>query len=255
MKTLSFIAPLFLMTFLLASCAPQQVLRLETEHEDKMVYRGMEYLYSEGENSAVTLAYYRHLGDRVIFDLEVVNYSDTLFQVDVSDFRYSAYSHQYYYNPREDKGLWETKLVAETTAIDPEETILNIDRTVSRVEARERTNVVFSAIASGLNAVDGIASAGSETSRQRAEREQRRTRMAIERAERREQFYRNVSSLGRQRQYWETEALRRTDLLPGDAIAGEVSFPAAGNAMYIQIAIEVAGDVHEFEYTQRRFSP
>jgi hypothetical protein len=246
---------LILAVLLFSACAPKNVLRLETDHEDKMVYQGMEYLYSEAESSSVTLAYYRHINDNVVFDLEIVNYSDSIVQVSASDFSYKAYKLEFQNNRETGDYGWERKFIAEDTAYDPETTILDIDKTASKVEANERTNRVLDGIDVGMNLVSDISAAGRESYREQARRERRRTERAISRAERRDQFYRNVSSLSEQRQYWETQTLRRTDLFPDESIAGEVNFPIASKADIITITIDVGGDVHEFEYRQRTFAP
>ena len=61
----------------IVGCAPEPVFRLESQEEDVLNYRGMEYLHSQGENSSVTMAYYRHFGQYILMDVEIINHSDS----------------------------------------------------------------------------------------------------------------------------------------------------------------------------------
>jgi hypothetical protein len=240
-----------------AACSPEPVFRLQSDHaeENMVVYRGMEYLISEGERSTAILAYYRHMDNLVIMDLEVINYSDKPVRFEPSEVSFKAYSRKFGRDAKLAKGEWEDKLIADDTALDPEQTLLNIDKRRSEVVARNRTNSVLEGISASMNLVSELSAAGQETASEQTARETQRTREAIDRAEHRENFYRNVSSLSEQRAYWETEALRVTDLQPGEAIAGEISLPLIEDAVLLEIFVQVADEEHLFQYIQRKFIP
>ncbi|MGM0744731.1 hypothetical protein [Rhodohalobacter sp.] len=243
-KTLLVIA--FISTILIFGCAPEPVFRLESQEDDVLNYRGMEYLHSEGENSSVTMAYYRHIGQQVVMDVEIVNYSGSLVQIDTANFKYSA-KREYpngSYDPL-DGG----------TAIDPEQVILDLDLASSRAEANERTSQVLDGITVAANIASDVASAGERTAEEQNQRDNQRTREAIERSERRDQFYARVSSLNEKRAYWETEVLRKTDLYPEESIAGEVRFPMVEDANVVEFSVIVGDEEHHFVYHQKKFQP
>jgi len=231
---------------LMAGCAPEPVFRLESQQDDVLNYRGMEYLHSEGENSSVTMAYYRHFGKHILMDVEIMNHSDSILQVDTPNFKYSAkkeYSDESF-DP-----------LRGGTAIDPEQVILNLDMASSRAEANERTSRVLDGITVAANIASDVANVGELTDEELDRRDNQRTREAIERYERRDQFYATVSSLNDQRAYWETEVLRKTDLYPEESIAGEVRFPLVEDANVVEFSVIVGGEEHHFIYRQKKFQP
>lgn len=231
---------------LVTGCAPEPVFRLESQEKNVMNYRGMEYLHSEGESSSVTMAYYRHLGQYIVMDVEIVNYSDSIVQIDTPNFKFSA-KYNYY------DGSFDP--LDGGTAYDPERILLNLDLASSRAKANERTSQLLDGLSATAHIASDIASAGNQTAQERNSRENERTRMAIERAERRDQFYARVSSLNEQRAYWETEVLRKTDLYPDESIAGEVLYPVVEDANAIEFSVIVGDEEHHFLYKQKKFIP
>ncbi|WP_069131168.1 hypothetical protein [Rhodohalobacter halophilus] len=235
-----------LFVLFLSGCMPEPVFRLESQHDNVLNYRGMEYLYSEGENSSVTMAYYRHVDDYIVMDVEIVNYSDSIIQVDTPGFKYSA---------RYDYGDGSYNPLKGGTAYNPEQILLNLDLASSRANAQEKTNLVLDGITVAANIASDVAGADSQTVQERNRRENQRTREAIERAERRDQFYARVSSLNEQRTYWETEVIRKTDLYPDESIAGEVLYPVAEKANVVEFSVIVGEEEHHFVYRQKKYKP
>ncbi len=248
---------LFLM-MIACACSPEPVLRLhsdDSEQERVMVYQGMEYLMSEEENSMAILSYYRHIGDRVILDLEVFNDSEHRVRFDPSFVEYRAWWLPQTWDNDPEAHKRNKVVIAEGSAHDPETVLLNIDKETSRAEARNRTNMLLETVGSGLAAAAEISEgSGSSYSEQRA-RQERRQQRAVQRAERREHYYRYVASLSEQRNYWETETLRITDLVPGESVAGEISLPVTENAGMIDVIVQIAGDTHTFRFRQRAYDP
>jgi hypothetical protein len=255
--------------FVLSACSPEPVLRLEAEDEDKTVIQGMEYLQSDLDESTAILAYYRHINNKVVMDLEVINYANTSVRVNPAKFSYKAYKLKsgvpiltaISSKSRSNKAYilqsgGEKVLIESGTIIDPESEILEIDKQKSRETARETRNLVLDAVASGVSMASEIATIGEEETREeRAVRQRLRMDRRIERSKRREAFYERVTSLNEQRNYWETEVIRTTDLIPEKSAAGELIFPAVRDAHIIEIHLPVGGDVHQFRYLQQTYSP
>ncbi|MCC5907448.1 MAG: hypothetical protein JJU13_14650 [Balneolaceae bacterium] len=254
LKIMKLTASFFILFIIVIACSPEPVLRLQSDQskeERVMVYQGMEYLMSEDEHSMVILAYYRHIEDRVIFDLEVFNDSEEPVRFDPSSIEYKAYwaPETQDNDPKTHQG---NKIVIENgNAHDPEFVLLNIDKETSRAEARNRTNVLLEAVVSGLAAAAEISEGTSSSySKQRARQERRQ-----QRAERRENYYQYVSGLNEKRNYWETEMLRISDLMPGKSAAGEISIPVTKNAGMLDLIIQIAGETHTFNYRQKAYEP
>jgi hypothetical protein len=229
-----------------AACAPEPVFRLTADHQDVMNYQGMEYLNSEKEESAVILAYYRHIGDVIVMDAEIVNYSGEILTVDASNVTFSAIRSYF-------DGSYDP--VAEGVAKDPEIMLLDLDLMASRARAAERTSRTMDAISGTMTLASDLSASRNESAEQLNLRQNRRTRQAVERAERRENFYRTASDLNSRRSYWESETLRRTDLYPDESIAGEIMLPVIKDANVIEIAVQVGNEVHTFKYLQQTYRP
>jgi len=258
MRLIYMSAYILLAAVIFAACSPEPVMRLQQDADDESevtAYRGMEYLISDKDSSSAILAYYRHIEGRVIMDLEVMNFSDETIRFEPANFTYVLHGEKFDLDRETGGGEWRTYKFAEGRAIDPEDRLLNIDLDTSRAVARERTSRAIDGVAFALYVANEVSAAGRETSDDRAYREARRTRDALIRADRRDNFYRNVASMSDNRVYWETETLRTTDLMPGESIAGEISFPANNDARIIEIIVHIGEDEHRFLYRQRLFNP
>ncbi|PWN05550.1 hypothetical protein [Rhodohalobacter mucosus] len=247
------------MIVILSSCAPDPVFRLQSDDENaddhnSVMQNGMEYLISDLDQSGAVLAYYRHIGDRIVMDLEVFNYSDEVVRFAPSDVHYVARSRDFKQNANGELE-WFQHVIEEGSAIDPEKTMLDIDMAASREEAQERTALLLDGISATLDLASDISDAGNLTRNELRKRENRRIRDAIYRTERRDYYYQNIASLNNQRTYWETRSLRTTDLLPDESVAGEISIPLIENATEYEVIIHIGGEKHRFRYLQREYKP
>jgi len=255
MKSSDIILSISLVAVLFSSCSPEPVFRLQSDHneEDVVLYQGMEYLVSQGESSTAIIAYYRHLDNLVIMDLEIINQSNQMVRLDPGNIFFEAFRERNNESEKHNGKEYKLELIAEGTALDPEDALLNIDKETSRKKAARRTDLLMEGIHAGMSLAVDISDADRVTKNEQIERETRRTRYAVERAERREIFYRNVRSLNEQRIYWETEAFRKTDLQSGESIAGEVTFPLVKKSTFINIIVPVGEDEHIFKFRQKKY--
>lgn len=244
---------------ILSSCAPDPVFRLHTHDESTnagstIMQNGMEYLVSDLDQSGAVLAYYRHIGDRIVMDLEVFNYSDDVIRFAPSNIRYVARDSDLKKN-KNGEPEWVQHEIEAGSAIDPDETILDIDMRASREEAEERTALILDGITATLNLASDISDAGNLTLSELRERENRRIRNAIYRSERRDLYYQNIASLNSRRTYWETQTIRTTDIYPDQSVAGEISIPLLEDATEYEVVIHIGVEKHIFHYRQKKYSP
>lgn len=250
---------------IITGCSPEPVLRLETEdHEPSekeiITYHGAEYIISEKEKSSVLISFYRHIDDRIIMDLEATNHGseitrfDPTAQIDYTSKKEIQVREQSDSLESEWIMVQEHEVIKKGKPLDPEETLLEIDKEVSKAKAQNRTNNIFEGISGSLTAISDL-TAINESPEERKARQEQRTHRAIQRMERRENYYRQAASLNEQRRYWETETLRTTDLYPGDSVAGEINIPVTENATHLTIAVTVGNEKHLFRYLQHEFAP
>jgi hypothetical protein len=134
--------------------------------------------------------------------------------------------------------------------------LLNIDKTKAQTNVRNQTGTFLNGITATLDAVGGIQDAVSgDLSEESRARQERRMLRAYQRAERRDNYYQNITNLNDQRLYWESETLRTTDLMPGDSIAGEIHIPVHQHLGLIEIDVVVEEETHTFRYRQKSFDP
>lgn len=257
MKNTKLYLILFTALVTLVSCSPESIYRLYSDEEDdeSVMYKGMEFLISETDQTTAIIAYYRHYDERIIMDLEVMNHSDNWIRFDPVDVQYEAYQMKFEYEDDIQDGEWREVLVAKGEALDPEEFLLQIDRDRSKAEANERTNYIFDAIGSGVRLMEDVSTINQLSSSEKTTREIQRTNRAIERAERRNRYYKQIGNLAEKRAYWETQTLRTTDLEPGESIAGEISFPISEESKIVVFTVAIGDDMHSFRYNQRQYSP
>src|SRR6056297_892578 len=151
MKSSDIILSISLVAVLFSSCSPEPVFRLQSDHneEDVVLYQGMEYLVSEGESSTAIIAYYRHLDNLVIMDLEIINQSNQMVRLDPGNIFFEAFRERHNELEKHNGKEYKLELIAEGTALDPEDALLNIDKETSRKKAARRTDLLMEGIHAG----------------------------------------------------------------------------------------------------------
>jgi hypothetical protein len=233
-------------SLIFVSCSPAPVFRLSPEAEHTTYYYGSEYVQSDIDDILVSLAYFRHTGDKIAFDVEIINYSEQPIRIAPEKFYTTAYN-----GPPGDR---YTTAILQVNAVDPEKMLLEIDKKQSREKASEQTNLVLHATGEVLSLAGELASIGTDKSV--AERESARLdrieRRAI-RTDQRYQYEAAMHSLSAQRQSWEYDTLRKTDLLPDHHMRGLVYVPGKPEARYFMLVIPVGETEHRFVFRQDKF--
>ena len=243
-KLIIYLIPLL---FLLSSCAPAPVFRIFPESNETAFYQGMEYVQHAGKSLVLSMGYYRHLDNKFIMDVEIINNSDSTVYIDPLQFNYDAYE-QYSDAFPADTG----KFLANRTAFNPEVEMIQIDKQLAREEAAERTDQTLFLIGQGISVASEIAADSPEEREEISEN--RRENYRDQQIENMEYRY-SKRNLADRREVWEMEALRRTDLLPGEHIRGFVFFENQPDAGLYILRFKGAGLNFETAFGQIKYKP
>ncbi len=245
MRFLRVIGLFSLLIVLFTGCAPRPVFRLESMAAYSTWYQGTEYISSSRDSVTVTLAYFRHTRDYVVFDVEVVNYSGKIVHVDPAEFEYKTYSSSMK-APNEYMG--------KGYAIDPEKKLLHIDMAIADEKADQKTTLLLSAIGATAMVASDIAEE-DDTPEEQVEEAAAMQALASSTAYQMHESEYEIGSLHSRREVWAIETLRKTDLFSGEFIRGQVYFPIAENARFYNIEIEVGNNIYIFRFRQLKFKP
>jgi len=230
--------------FLLQACSPEPVYRLKSEADKNQTsyYQGVEYIHLEKDSVFVTISYFEHTSDMFALEVEVANESDRIIRVAPDSMAYKAYLGSNPENPTQFLNLEQAK--------DPEQKILNLDLALSQQKANQKTDELLFYTLQGVTLASGIA---AETPEESEEAGKQMAENAVnQQADRAEYRYRR-SSLRGSKKFWKTDALRITDLWPGESVSGLVYFDTEADAELYNILIRVEDLQFETWFRQHQF--
>ncbi|MCW9707592.1 hypothetical protein [Fodinibius salsisoli] len=231
------------LTILLASCSPRPVFRMHPQAEQTSFEQGTEYVQIERNGVILTMSYYRHLSDQFVMDVEVVNETDSLLRVDPTQFSYDALK----YISQDTSNL---PLISSRRAINPELQLLEKDLQIAQTEANQRTGDLLHAIGQTASIVN-YATADSQEEREDISQRSEEASINHEINRQRRAFYK--SGLRDQREVWEIDALRKTDLFPGEYVRGYLFFKNEPDARAYIFYFDSAQALIELRYLQKRY--
>ncbi|HET6528741.1 MAG TPA: hypothetical protein VFG39_08310 [Balneolaceae bacterium] len=232
--------------FVLQACAPEPVLRLKSQAEEQQTsyYQGIEYVYQQKDSVEVIVSYYKHSRDLFMMTVEVFNNSNRVVRINPAAFAYKAYEGE---NPEK-----VTKFLSMAQAKNPEEKMLAIDMELSRQRADQKADNTWFFIAQGLTFVGG---ATADTYEEREDAAEQFVANTIVHQADREEFHYDQYSLKQQRKVWRLDALRITDLLPGENVRGIVFFSTNPDAELYDILINLEDLQFDFWFRQIKYYP
>lgn len=208
---------------------------------------GQQFVYAKTDNIWFDCAFNRKEGDNIVFDVKIDNQSDSAVLVDPARCLQSVYG-------------FDSLLVMRNRAFDPEQVLLFLDMQ-ERMEAEQARN----AAAIGLFAT--LLTAGAniaiETSN-KDERTKARTVNAINASNAAVQVTTSAiaqSSDIRAENNWVTrrnlsmQFLRKTTLMPGQYIDGEIHFPYHKDAKWYEITLLAGYSKVVFWFNQKLLYP
>lgn len=202
---------------LLAGCSPAPVLRLTALEPSAPWQQGSQLVRRDSSGVVVTAAFERTWEGNLVFDLEVTNRSDATVVLDPVAIHYTVV-------PAE--GARSGPAGRAVLALDPEQQLARLDRLVASENANQSTGLLLDMIGGVLEGAAALAARGTATEAEADEDQRRDLEREAARHRDDERHATTLATLADRRAYWARQALRRTDLAPGETAAGKVLLPA-----------------------------
>lgn len=235
--------------FLLQSCAPAPVFRMNPATKQTTFYEGTEYVHKFKNGIEFTLSYDRHYGDQFAMEVEIVNHTDSALRIKPSQFWYDAYK---YYNGLADPAD-SNLIIAKRRAVSPEKEILKKDLAISRSHAHQKTSNLLYGIGEALTLTAGIIS--DSTYYQQAQTTSTMHNIAANHAVGTRNRAFDRQSLKDQRRSWQLNTIRTTDLLPDEYIRGLVFFKNDPDARGYMFHYKIGSIQFRAFFIQKKFKP
>ena len=211
---------------------PEPVLRLTPLSERVLWIGGTAAIVKEGRAARVAVAFARQQGNLVSFRVEVENTASIPIIIGPSNFYYATCTRSADRSNRQ--------CLPARWAVNPEKVLLDLDIARSRQIADGMNK---GAVAAPLLFLDmAAAMTGS------ASRDHRTTSLALESIP--ADDARQASAYELERANWETAALRKTTLLPGNRVAGLVYVARDVAANEVSLQSQIGDEVLDFPFKQ-----
>lgn len=233
-------------TLLIQACSPEPVYRLQAQANDETTfyYQGKEYIHLSQDSIDVIVSYFEHTSSMFAVDVEIINNSNKIIRVSPDSFSYKSYTGLDPKNPKELRKI--------SKAQNPEEKILNLDMALSKQKARQQGDEFLFLAMQGLNLAQGIT---ADTKKEQEKAGEAMTETAIHQEVDRANYRTNRSGLKGSRKFWQVEALRITDLWPGESIRGLVYFNTDKKAWMYQILMNITAQQFDVWFSQKKHFP
>jgi hypothetical protein len=221
----------------LGCATPAPLVRLNPISETVVWVSGRAAVEKDERGVRVAVAFERQVGKKLGVRVEIENGTNRRFEIDPGeDFSFIAC-----------KGEAESSCAQDTLVIDPEEMIAGLDEAASREHAQatddERSSgalVLLGAMADTASLADPhgggaplrAEAAGSLGNEQDAA------------------HGRSLDGIEARREMWTNAALRRSTLLPGASVAGQVFIPAERDTRSVWLRIRVGNRTFPFHFRQ-----
>lgn len=200
--------------------------------DDKVSFweNGMAVYQQEKDNYMVRVGFEDSDRDNVLLDLELVNLSEDMHLIDPTNF-FITY-------------LKDGKPIGSYNAVNPEETLMKLDKAIARTWANERNNqylAIATAASSGLSmAVGNNMDVANQSMAQGTFNAQ--------------QIASTGAELRGQKGFYQNFAIRKTSLFPETYLKGKIVFPREEKADKVLLTIPFGDETFEFELFQFTYS-
>ncbi|MFW5755359.1 MAG: hypothetical protein ACOCWK_02080 [Tangfeifania sp.] len=235
--TLPFVFILSLFT--LQSCfSPQNIVKLEPEKEGGKWRYGQHFVADSIQGVIYEVGFEQLHNERYWFDFNIVNRSNMPVMIDPTDFYCQPFD-------RNMQPLTDEKV----RAVDPEKEILETEKELSKIEAREANHIGLSLLAAGADIASGIAVATDDN----PHNNHLRTHLYHHSLATRAHHSFEAENLTEVMDAWKSSTIRKTTLETNYAMQGKVFFPAFREATYIKLYLPVDNQYVELQFKQIQF--
>lgn len=241
----------FVLLFLLSSCKPFQVVRLEPENEPTSYRYGEKIVTEEAADVGVSVSYYDASRNYLVFNLEIENKGEEPFNFDAATC------------------LLVPDVGPVNSAIDPELELLSMDIQTAKEQKNRQTWAWIGAGVLVAGTVAAIASDGADVvdvtpstlAEDLAFSVTDAITFSVIDAAITSEVVRNSIPTGAEipvpenRYFWLDHALRLTTIAPGQKAFGKVVFPRNDEAADFTFQVTVEGKEFSFPFSQQVFRP
>ncbi len=231
---------IFLAVFAVQSCyTPAKLVKLTPGKEADKWFYGQALMHDSVYGVDYEIGFDKFVNKQYIFDFHITNHSNMPILIDPVDFYYIPYD-----------SLMNPMTPAKVHAKDPEEEILELEKHLSRDEARSKNRFGMALAAFGADVATSIIVASDDRPNndivQRAVADGVHLGIAASGAANEDE----IIDLNILREKWENSSIRKTTLETNQEMHGKVFFPASPEASVIQILVPVDDQWLEFNFKQ-----
>jgi hypothetical protein len=226
--------------------SPESVYNLIPAEGEIQWDNGVGTVSKTDQDISATVGYVENRNGLLSFNLIIENKSEKNIFIDPRQFKCVDKTHL------SDKNDLQSKNAA-SSAVDPEIRIQQLDNEISLENADYESFTAFDAVGSILNLVIAIGSIGEQKSDEeirneelQAEDNQRRC------AERENEHLNRIESLNNEKAFWQSQALRKTTILPNQVIGGNVYFIPVFDAKLVELHFPIEQTYFEFLFEQKK---
>lgn len=223
---------------LLQSCSgPKNILKLQPENKsnEKWLY-GQSFIADSINGIVYEAGFERCKDEQYWFDFTISNCSNLPIVINPDEFQLQAFD-------RSRNLINNTKIFA----LNPEEEIVDLEKSLAKANAREANHVGLSLLAVGVDVATGIITATDEN----PHNDWFRTHLYEEVQAGRAANAFLTEDLKSMKDAWENSTIRITTLEPNYNIKGKVFFPAVRDASYIKLLLPVDSNFVELNFEQQ----
>jgi hypothetical protein len=222
------------LTIVLNGCVQRPVYKLESM-EEKEFYMGREISTKENDSTKISVEVDNYNRGQVMFYVQIENKSNNKIFVEPAEFYVDVIS--------QDLNSIDT-LYPRYYAADPEKEINKINHDM---ESRKSSH----AFLTGANAVLAFINVASDLTNKKDKHKADHVSddinvWANNQTDENIDYDNTVSNLDSKRDYWKNQALRKTDLYPGEQIGGIVEVSTNPKADYMELSVPAGDSVYNF---------
>ena len=233
------IAVFVLSLFVFQSCfSPQNIVRLKPEKEDVKWRYGQQFVSDSLYGIIYEVGFEQLNENKYWFDFNITNHSNLPVLIDPADFYIQAYNGQ-------NQPMTERKV----KAVNPENEILELEKQLSKNEARELNQIGITILAATADIATGIAVATDDN----PHNNHMRTHLFHHALAANANHSFQSQSLNEVMDYWKSSTVRKTTLESNYSMQGKVFFPAFREAAYLKLYLPVDSQYIEMNYKQIQF--